>query len=288
MSAFDAVVLAGGGNRCLWQAGFYQVAASALNLKPLMFAGSSAGATISCLLAAGKADHALAHFKRATAANRRNVYPMNALVGRPLFPHERMYRGAILDAIDESTLDAMRRGPDVRVQLTRLPGGIGQRMGVLLGLVAYTIEKAARNPVHQRAGDRFGFRGEVISIRSCETPKQLADLLLSSSCTPPFTPALRHSGRPVLDGGVVENVPVGAVDVGMRTLVLLTRPYTRLPQRPDRLYVEPSRPIPISKFDYTNPQGLQVAYDQGRRDADLFVADYLRSGRSLSRVRAAE
>jgi predicted acylesterase/phospholipase RssA len=58
----------------------------------------------------------------------------------------------------------------------------------------------------------------------------LADLVLASSCTPPFTPLLHHAGRPVLDGSIADNVPVDAAGDGP-VLVLLTRPFRRLTTR---------------------------------------------------------
>ena len=83
----------------------------------------------------------------------------------------------------------------------------------------------------------------------------LADLVLASSCTPPFTPILHHAGRPALDGGVADNVPAGAVPEA-HTLVRLTRRYRSLPRHPLRTYVQPSVPIPVSSRDYTDPRGL--------------------------------
>ena len=74
---------------------------------------------------------------------------------------------------------------------------------------------------------------------------------------------------------MVENVPVAAVgDSAERTLVLLTRPCptAKIPQIAGRTYVQPSRAIPVNKFDYTWPDGLQDAYDLGRRDGDAFLA----------------
>ena len=41
---FDAVVFAGGGNRCYWQGGFYEAAAPRLGLAPKLVVGASAGA----------------------------------------------------------------------------------------------------------------------------------------------------------------------------------------------------------------------------------------------------
>jgi predicted acylesterase/phospholipase RssA len=41
---FDAVVFAGGGNRCYWHGGFYEAAVARLGLSPRLVVGTSAGA----------------------------------------------------------------------------------------------------------------------------------------------------------------------------------------------------------------------------------------------------
>ena len=78
----------------------------------------------------------------------------------------------------------------------------------------------------------------------------------------------------MLDGGIVDNVPVEIVPEARSTLVLLSRPYSEqeMPNAPGRTYVQPSRPTPIEKWDYSNPQLIQQTYDLGRRDGERFVA----------------
>jgi len=114
--------------------------------------------------------------------------------------------------------------------------------------------------------------GNRIPEALLEEPEALADLVLASSCSPPMTPLLTWKGRFVLDGGVVDNVPVCALDDAPgETLVMLTRRYPALPDIPGRTYVQPSMKIPVSAWDYTNADGLQFAYDLGRRDGEAFA-----------------
>ena len=118
-------------------------------------------------------------------------------------------------------------------------------------------------------------------FRSCGSPEDLADLLLQSASTPPFTPVLRRNGHAVLDGGLVDNVPVDALDATPgNVLVLVTRLYPR-PRRfiietggQRRLYLQPSQRVPISSWDYTRPEAMTHAYDLGRRDAESFLRDW--------------
>ena len=271
---FAAAVFAGGGNRCFWQAGFWSEAAPALGLGRSLrrVAATSAGAAIACALLAGRLREGLAHFRSAVAANPRNVYPGNVFLGRPVFPHAALYRRALLAVIDPEALARLHAGPELLVPVTRAPRWLGVRAAFAVAGLADALEHAARPSVHPRLARRLGFAAEYVSVRSCPSPEALADLVLASSCTPPFTPALAHGGRPALDGGIADNVPAAAVDADDGpTLVLLTRRYARLPRHPGRVYVQPSAPVAVSAWDYTDPAGIQAAFDLGRRDGEAFA-----------------
>ena len=272
--SYSSVVFAGGGSRCLWQVGFWEEVSKALELTPRRIAAVSAGAAMACLLFSGKTSAALERFKDATARNRRNVYLSNLFSDTPVFPHYAMYRKAILDALDSEGMNALYRGPDIRVLISRPPRALGPRSATIIGILAYLAEKSLRGSVHPSFGRRLGFVPEVVCVRQCVDAPEVADLVLASSCTPPFTPILSWNGRPALDGGLVDNVPVCALgDVEGDALVLLTRRYgeDKIPRTERLTYVQPSAPIPVSKWDYTNPEGLQAAYDLGRLDGAVFV-----------------
>ncbi len=72
-SPFDAVVFAGGGCRCIWQAGFWHEATPRLGLAPDVVAAVSAGSAFACAALAGTTVDILAAFKRKAQANRSNV-----------------------------------------------------------------------------------------------------------------------------------------------------------------------------------------------------------------------
>jgi len=269
---YENVVFAGGGNRCVWQAGFYRTVADAFALAPARVGAASAGAAIAAVLFAGRFDAALAHFKRATSTNQRNVHWANLFNGAPLFPHAAMYRRALLEVIDERALAVLRAGPELRVPITRAPRWLGTRSAFVVAALADACEHVVGPQVHPRLAPWLGFRADYLTARECRSPEALADLVLASSCTPPFTPLLTHGGEPALDGGIADNVPVDALrGAPGRTLVLLTRRYRRLPAHESRIYVQPSIAIPVSSWDYTNPAGLQAGYDLGRRDGESFV-----------------
>jgi predicted acylesterase/phospholipase RssA len=282
--AFDAVVFAGGGCRCFWQAGFWSVAASALDLAPRVVSAVSAGSAFACAALGGVLEPVLHDFKQRTARNPRNFYPRNLTGDDPAFPHERIYRETLLENINEGVLERIHSGPELRVFLARPPVWLGAGSGVAVGMLAYQLDRLIRAQVHPIWARRLGFRGEFVSVGSCTNSAELADLVLQSSCTPPMTPLYRRDERIVLDGGLVDSVPVEAVDDATNALVLLTRPHAReaLPTTPGRTYVAPSRPTPVAKWDYTSPDLVQQTWDLGCRDAEAFVAEH-RSAAAMDR-----
>jgi predicted acylesterase/phospholipase RssA len=281
-SKFESVVFAGGGSRCFWHAGFWREVQGPLALAPRQIAAVSAAGAIACALNAGIGEEALRLFQAATRTNPRNFYPRNVFGTDPVFPHERMYRKAVLDLFDTAALAKVHAGPEIRMLLGHMPRWLGPRTGVLAASAAYNFDKRIRRVVHPTTPLAIGFRPEVVSVRECATPADLADLILASSCSPPMTPLLKWKGRYVLDGGVVDNVPVCALDDDPgETLVMLTRRYPALPDIPGRTYVQPSVKPAVSAWDYTSAERLQSAYDIGRRDGEAFVRDCVRAGRTL-------
>ncbi|MBN3529667.1 patatin-like phospholipase family protein [Burkholderia cenocepacia] len=275
---FDQIVFAGGGNRCWWQAGFWDVARPALDLRPRVITGISAGAATACMLYTRDAAWVMRYYEEALRHNRKNAYWGNLFGREPVLPHYRIYRQALLDIYGEP-FAKLATAPEIRIGVSHVPRWLGARSAVAAGLVAYNIEKYVRKTLHPTLGRTLGFRPEFVRAQACTQVDELVDLILQSSCTPPFTPVLRRGGRPVLDGGMVDNVPVDALDPSPGdVLVLVTRLYPR-PQMftvahgdQRRLYVQPSSKVPISSWDYTSPSQMRHAYDLGRRDGEHFLA----------------
>lgn len=270
---FDNVVFAGGGNRCFWQAGFWWVAAPALNLVPSGVVAVSAGSAMACALFAGTFEACFAAYKQSVADNARNLYLRNLLGSQPVFPHGDIYRAAILASIDAQALSRLHQGPAIRVLVSCPPRWASAQLAMLLGVAAFGIKACRKGAVHSSMGQRVGFRPLYVSVQECATPGALADLIIASSCVPPLTPQARRNGVALLDGSLVSNVPIEGVaqDAG-ETLVLLTRPFSKLPLVPGRTYVQPSKPVPVGAWDYTNAAAVQRAFDLGRRDGERFCA----------------
>ncbi len=272
---YKTIVFAGGGSRCLWQVGFMDTVLPALRHKPAEITCVSAGAAMACLIYSGNKERSLELFKSMTAANGKNFYPERILSRQRAFPHYEMYRKIMLDSVDARGLANIHKGPLLRVLLTRPPFWAGPRLATFAGISAYYMERRISYPVHPRLTRKMAFKAEVVSVLECKSPEELADLILASSCTPPFTPILSWKGKTALDGGFIDNVPADfSLDQSSPMLILLTRRYDprSIPAIPNRTYVQPSRDITITKWDYTNPAGLDEAYRLGVGDGESFLA----------------
>ncbi|NMV41808.1 patatin-like phospholipase family protein, partial [Ralstonia insidiosa] len=221
---FDQMVFAGGGNRCWWQAGWWDVVQPELGLAPRVITGISAGASTACMLHAWNSAELMDYYGETLRHNKRNAHWGNLLRGERVFPHYGMYRTALLTVFGEGRFARLAQAPEIRIGVAHIPRWMGARTAVAAGLIAYNIEKHVRKTLHPTLGRRLGFTPEFVRAQDCASPEELADLLLQSASTPPFTPVLRRAGRPVLDGGMVDNVPVHALDpTPGDALVLVTR-----------------------------------------------------------------
>lgn len=272
---FESVVFAGGGCRCFWQAGFWSVVSSFLP-PPRVVVGVSAGAAFACSSLIGRGRGVLENFKARASANERNFYPEHLIEGRAIFPHESIYRATIREGLNEEAFRRLKEGPDVQIMLARPPRRLGEKSGFLLGGVASMLDNYEQK-IHSRWGYRFGFEHELVSIRGLSTPDELVELILHSSCTPPFLPLYRRGDRIVLDGGLVDNAPAGLVPEMKSTLVLLTRhqAFDQVPEVEGRIYAWPSRPVPVVTWDYTSPDLVQQTWDLGCHDGERFLTNCL-------------
>lgn len=283
---FDQIVLAGGGNRCWWQAGFWHRLNEAFPQAPKRIASISAGAATACLLYArpgrAGAEWGLNYYAKALAEVRKNIYWENLFSNKPIFPHHELYRNALTNILGDG-FAALQEAPKIQIGLAQIPNWMGPRSAVAIGLLAYNVEKHLRKSLHPTFGRSLGFKRVFVAAQECPDLGSLVELILQSSCTPPFTPVMYRNGITVLDGGLVDNVPVDGLEAASfgepseEILVLLTRRY----QQPNHFirdlpglrlhYVQPSSPVPISSWDYTHSELMPVTYQQGWNDAEKYL-----------------
>ena len=271
-----ALTFAGGGNRAFFQLGLMKRLAPLLAPRLGAIAACSAGACVATLWLADRADATHAYWVKRREGVTKNLDLRRVLAREPIAPHGAVYRDTLLFSFGEGGFEKVVAQPfPIWVLCARFPSGWPSSLAVAAGLGAYSLEKAMRRAmIHPSWGKRLGFRPFIVDARDCRTSEELADLVLASSASPPFTPVGRFGGETLLDGGMVDNVPafVAERDPAVKlNVVLLTRPYPPevLGRSGSRYYIAPSAPVPIERWDYTRPERLVATIDMGEREASL-------------------
>ena len=196
------------------------------------------------------------------------------LKGQAPTPHGPIYRDTLLCAFSDGGLERIHEAPfPIWVLTAAFPRAVPAAAGAMLGFSAYNLEKKLEPArVHPQLPRKLGFRPKLVDARDCTSPDELADLIIASSSTPPFTPVGRFRGERLLDGSLVDNVPADAAERGRDirgNLVLLTRPYPSkaLGIHGTRTYVAPTKPVPIERWDYTQPELLDQTIEMGETEA---------------------
>ncbi len=281
MSRDIAITLAGGGNRAFYQLGLLSRWWSRLEPRVGVMSTCSAGACVALLLLSGRSEIAFEFWHRRRGHVRRNLDWTRLLRGERPAPHYPVYRDTLLFALADGGFERLQALPFPVYALVAVPPHpLPIPLAVPIGLGAYSLERWL-NPgrLHPGSGRRLGFEPIARDLRLAASPQAVAELILASSATPPFTPVGQLDGRSVLDGGLVDNAPAFVAErdgTWLRHLVVLTRPYpaSAMGQRGNRWYLCPSEPPPADRWDYTRPERITRTITLGERDADRYEARF--------------
>lgn len=269
------LTFAGGGNRAFYQLGLMNRWRERVLPRIAAIGACSAGAFVATLILSERERETRAFFLERRRGITRNFAWEKLLSGERPTPHGPVYRDTLLHAFADGGLERVRAQPfPVLVVASAFPRRVPAALAVGVGIAAYSLEKALRKGmVHPSWGRALGFAPVVVDARECETKEELSALVLASSATPPFTPIGAFRGRALLDGGMVDNAPAFVTEshAGVRrNLVLLTRPYpaAALGRRGGRVYVAPTRAVPVERWDYTRPERLEETIAMGEREAE--------------------
>ena len=266
------LTLAGGGNRAFIQIGFLERYWNDLEPRLGAISACSAGASVAITWLSGRRAEAHEYWLSRRASVTKNFEWSKLLLGQRPTPHTPIYRATLGIALEQGGFERIKTLPFPLLILTArstLPIPIA----FPLGIAAYSLERELQNgKLHPSSGQFLGYKPLAIDARSCSSPAEIVDLVLASSATPPFTPVGQVNGTRVLDGGLVDNAPASLADAVQgveRTLILLTRQYPdgSIGWRGNRLYLAPTEPVPINRWDYTSAERVEATLALGRREA---------------------
>lgn len=268
------VTFAGGGNRSFYQLGLLTRWGDTLLPRIAAIGSVSAGACVITTYLSGRRALARRFWLDRVRGITANFDWSRVLRGERPAPQGEIYRETLLVTFAEGGLERIRRQPfPIYVLAASFPTLLPRALSVALGIGLYSVERSLRRAPHPRSPRLLGFKPVAYDARECESPEELASLILASSATPPFTPIGRFRGRRLLDGGMVDNAPAFMVEERhpdvKRNIVLLSRPYhpSVLGIQAERLYLAPTQPTPINRWDYTQPHLLDETVAMGEREA---------------------
>lgn len=266
------LVLAGGGNRCWWQAGLLSTLREHGLVLPPQLIGTSAGAAVAAAVLTDAVDLALDACRRLYAGNAA-IFRWRGLLSRRLeFAHQQIYPAWLAAFVTPENLARLRQGPSRLVVAVSRPSPVlGLAGSVALGTLAYLVDKKLWHSLHPRLPRWLGLKLEFLTLPEADL-EQAHRLLQAAAAPPPIMPAQRLGGRPAFDGGYTDNAPLPPRPAAGRdrSLTLLTRYYAGRPalfHEDERWYWQPSRPIPVSTWDCTARASVDAAFELGRRDA---------------------
>jgi predicted acylesterase/phospholipase RssA len=274
------LVLAGGGNRCWWQAGALQHLLEHDVHLPANWIGTSAGAAIAASFLVEHTESARDACLRLFASNP-NIFDWSGLSKLKLnFAHEHVYPAWIDAFLNSSTFAALRSSPSrLTVALTRPARWLGLGGSIIAGTLAYLVDRYLWNSIHPRLPGMLGLRQDFVVLNDCTDIHVAQATLIAAASAPPFMAARVVDGKNAMDGGYTDNAPIPTQSNEERsnTLVMLTRHYPKFPSVfhwLGRTYWQPSQRIPVSTWDCTPRATVMQAWDLGRQDS----ARALRSG----------
>ncbi len=283
---FDVLAFSGGGTRCLWQGGFLHEV-SKIWPCPKHILAVSAGALSAVSYLVDNGETVRAAMKESFQSIDHNLRWGAVLNEKAIAPHLRAYRQALEQAFGDRDIKKLHERPTLNVLLTRPPRVLPLKLASVIGVCAYQLDLFLRGTPHSIIASNLGFRPIWVKANDIASTSDLCELLIAAGCIPPVIPLQQWQQAPVLDGGLIDNAPIEAWENEHgkygRTLILLTRRYRQLPKEDNRVYVQPSRPIPASKLDFTDPDQVDEAYALGKSDGERF-RKHIQNGASPKRA----
>lgn len=270
------LVFAAGGNRSFYQLGLMRGWREFLLPRTGVIAACSAGACMAVLSLTGREAEAEEFWKGRREGLDKNFDWRRLLSGRRPTPHEEIYRETLLYAFGGGGFERVRSQPfPFQVLTTGYPRLLPPMLAALLGLCAYKLDgrRARASSPAAAFARRAGFTPVAYDVRACASPEILADLIIASSSTPPFTAVGNVSGRRLLDGGIIDTAPVFLTDSvpGVRRKVVFMtnpRPPHAADAGPDLFFAAPETPLNVNTWDVTRPELIEETIRRGEQDAE--------------------
>jgi predicted acylesterase/phospholipase RssA len=271
------ITFAGGGTKSFYQLGLMSRWRKLLLPKVGLLAACSAGAFSAALLLSEREESVEQYWLEKYAGKVKNFDWRRLIAGQKPTPHESVYRDLLMHAFADGGFERIRSQPfPILILTTAFPAGMPSLIAMPLGLLAYNLLSINRTKRFHAPYNRLvGIEPLIFDARECSSPLELADLIIASSATPPFTATGKSGKRCLLDGGIINHVPAYLSDNAPEIthhLVLLTSKNNKEyePRKGKWLFLAPSKQVKINTWDFSKPDLIKALTLQGESDADFY------------------
>lgn len=240
---------------------------------------TSAGTAMGIAVINQKADEAVDYFCELTARNPSNFNLKRLLSGENPFPHEQMYRETIAKIIDIKTFK--KNKVSLAFNALSMPYYDSIEEKKWRRKLFFQLFAAYRKEIREANGGRFypymydvarnfALKEVIFTEDDFFDARKIEDIVLATSSAPPVVMTQRRDEVLYLDGGIIDNLPVRLLPDVDLTIAIYYQPSTRRileyhnrQQGRNILWIHPDGKLPVTVWDYTNPDGVRKAYELG-------------------------
>ncbi|MDZ4724964.1 MAG: patatin-like phospholipase family protein [Leptospira sp.] len=287
-----SLALAGGGCKAFYALGVGRVLRE-WGVRFNEVSGVSAGAAMAMAVLSESEDETVEYFEEITKRNSSNFHFSNLLRGERTFPHEEMYRRGIrfgmrFDKILSSgakvIIHTVRAHPKEnsltnKFRLARLISETGR------AFIQDDRDRSEGTPANRMSEILKKWNMEEVDFteKDFTNSENIEQFILNSSSIPPIVDFQSVNNEYYLDGGLTNNLVIEKFSPNAKIIGIYYEPSTIVGKDPELLkrsfLIKPSKKLPISSFDYTNPVGVRDTYELGKKDTEdrkSEILDYLR------------
>lgn len=276
-----SLAFAGGGCKTLYGMGFAYILRKK-NFLIKEISGVSAGAATALGIISESEEETIEYLSELTRRNSSNFKFFSLFKGNSPFPHENIYRRMIRHGVNMEKVKKTK----MKIYILAVKGFPKEERYVhdlwkKAKLVTNTTKAYLLDEIDKSNGLPCGRVSKIMEQWKMEevfyTNKDLKSaeivetIILNSSSIPPVISFQNQNSMYFLDGGLTNNLLLEKFSKRSKIIGIYYEDTTIFGK--DRnllekcLLVKPSRPIPISSFDYTNPEGVKECYELGKADA---------------------
>jgi predicted acylesterase/phospholipase RssA len=283
-----SLAIAGGGCKALYAMGIgCKLRKWGVQIKEI--SGVSAGAAMALGILSETEDESIEYFSELTKRNNSNFQVMSLFQGKSPFPHENIYRRLIRHGMN---LEKVRKSK-VKIYIGTVQA-IPKKSGInhywdIAKLVTETTRAYLLDENDKEQGipcnrvskimERWNMQSIIYTNKDLKSAEIIESIVLNSSSIPPVVSFQNNSKVYFLDGGLTNNLLLEKFSKKSKKIGIYYEDTTIFGK--DRALLEstflikPSRKLPISSFDYTDPIAVKDCYEMGKEDVEKLKSEIL-------------